>query len=196
MNGFERRKERKKRDILEAALALFTEHGVEKPTIAEIAAKANVSQVTIYNYFGSKRGLTQEALLHYMERSIGQFEQIVKSGLPFRQKIEHVIFMKKDASARIHKELYEHFMREYASGPDAMRRLFKEKALPLYLELFREGRERGEIDGRISDEALLLFIEAMSEYIGREDVYQRVLPYAEEMMHLMFHGILGRREPT
>ncbi|MEJ9315183.1 TetR/AcrR family transcriptional regulator, partial [Halalkalibacterium halodurans] len=36
MDGFQRRKEQKKRDILEAALSLFMEYGLQKVSIAEI----------------------------------------------------------------------------------------------------------------------------------------------------------------
>ena len=57
MDGFEKRREQKKKDILKAALSLFQQYGVQKVTISEIAKKANVSQVTIYNYFESKDNL-------------------------------------------------------------------------------------------------------------------------------------------
>lgn len=50
MNGFERRKERKKESIRQAAMQLFMEHGMRKVSIGEIADKAGVSQVTIYNF--------------------------------------------------------------------------------------------------------------------------------------------------
>ena len=53
-NGFERRKERKKTDILQASLNLFIKYGTKKVAISEIAQKAQVSQVTIYNYFENK----------------------------------------------------------------------------------------------------------------------------------------------
>lgn len=39
MDGFEKRREQKKRDILNAALALFMEYGLQKVSITEIAKK-------------------------------------------------------------------------------------------------------------------------------------------------------------
>jgi AcrR family transcriptional regulator len=53
MNGFERRKKRKRENICRAAFELFCTLGMQKTKIAQIAKKADVSQVTIYNYFGS-----------------------------------------------------------------------------------------------------------------------------------------------
>ena len=53
MNGFEKRRLKKKNSILIAALTLFKQYGYRKVTVAEIADKASVSQVSIYNYFKS-----------------------------------------------------------------------------------------------------------------------------------------------
>ncbi|WP_223869225.1 TetR/AcrR family transcriptional regulator, partial [Bacillus anthracis] len=53
LNGFEKVKEKKKRAIKEAAFLLFSERGFNEVKIEHIAKEANVSQVTIYNHFGS-----------------------------------------------------------------------------------------------------------------------------------------------
>ena len=57
LNGFERVKEKKKRAIKEATFLLFSERGFNEVKIEHIAKEANVSQVTIYNHFGSKDAL-------------------------------------------------------------------------------------------------------------------------------------------
>jgi len=62
MDGFDRRKEHKKESIVRAALELFQTYGFKKASINEIAHKAGVSQVTIYNHFGSKEGLVREVV--------------------------------------------------------------------------------------------------------------------------------------
>jgi AcrR family transcriptional regulator len=46
-----------KRRILRAAKELFSKHGIDKVTIDELAAKAEVSSPTIFALFQSKRGL-------------------------------------------------------------------------------------------------------------------------------------------
>jgi AcrR family transcriptional regulator len=46
-----------KRRILRAAKELFSKHGIDKVTIDELAAKAEVSSPTIFALFRSKRGL-------------------------------------------------------------------------------------------------------------------------------------------
>ena len=62
LNGYERRTKAKKESIVNAARKLFTTRGITDVSIKEIAAKANVSQVTIYNIFGSKNALQKKCL--------------------------------------------------------------------------------------------------------------------------------------
>jgi AcrR family transcriptional regulator len=45
--------------ILEAAHALFREHGPGEVTMAEVAAKAGVSRATVFNHFGTKHALVE-----------------------------------------------------------------------------------------------------------------------------------------
>lgn len=47
----------KRRQIIEGAAALFTRHGYEGASMADIAAGAGVSKGTLYNYFACKSDL-------------------------------------------------------------------------------------------------------------------------------------------
>jgi AcrR family transcriptional regulator len=53
----ERKKQRTREQILEAATRLFGQRGMQDSTMEEIAAAAEVSVGTLYNYFGSKTAL-------------------------------------------------------------------------------------------------------------------------------------------
>jgi AcrR family transcriptional regulator len=52
-----RKKERTRQQIAEAAHALFTEHGFDAVTVADVARAADVSQGTVFNYFPTKEEL-------------------------------------------------------------------------------------------------------------------------------------------
>jgi AcrR family transcriptional regulator len=53
----ERKKEQTRRQIIAASAACFAEQGLDGTTMEEVAAAADVSVGTLYNYFGSKTTL-------------------------------------------------------------------------------------------------------------------------------------------
>ncbi|MGE6612936.1 TetR/AcrR family transcriptional regulator [Peribacillus sp. NPDC076916] len=194
MDGFQRRREQKKLNILEAALALFMEYGVQKISIGEIAKKANVSQVTIYNYFESKHNLIHEVFIHYTNKALDEFEQILASNIAFPEKIKQLMFTKNETAKHIHEDFYQYLMREYTSGVNYMEKIYTEKALPRFIDLFNQGKEQGYVDRNLSNEAILFYIKSLNEYIQREEVYQSILPLTEDIMKILFYGIVGKNE--
>lgn len=46
-----------RRELADQAMRLFVERGFDKVTVADVAAAANVSQKTVYNYFATKEDL-------------------------------------------------------------------------------------------------------------------------------------------
>jgi AcrR family transcriptional regulator len=194
MDGFQRRREQKKTHILEATLALIMEFGVQKVSIAEIAKEANVSQVTIYNYFESKHNLTHATFIYYVDKVWAEYEELLQKDIPFPEKIKQIIFTKKETAKQIHPDFYEQFMKEYSEGFQYIETLYNEKALPYFIELFNQGKQQGHVDPDLSNEAILFYIQMMKEYMQREDVYQKVLPMTEDLTKLLFYGIVGKRE--
>src|ERR1043165_277586 len=75
MMGLREAKKRQTRQTLsEVATRLFAEHGFDRVTVAEVAAAANVSKMTVFNYFPRKEDLLfdlqpeAEHLLHQAVR--------------------------------------------------------------------------------------------------------------------------------
>lgn len=53
----DRKKARRRDEIIAAAKDLFTTNGIDATTMAEIAAASGISAPTVFNYFGSKDGI-------------------------------------------------------------------------------------------------------------------------------------------
>jgi AcrR family transcriptional regulator len=53
----ERKKQQTRQDLAEAAFELFTTHGYDRVTVADVARAAGVSEATVFNYFPSKEDL-------------------------------------------------------------------------------------------------------------------------------------------
>jgi len=53
----DRKKARRRDEIIAAARDLFTRQGIDATTMADIAAAAGISAPTVFNYFGSKDGI-------------------------------------------------------------------------------------------------------------------------------------------
>lgn len=67
----EKQKEERRRQILEAALRVFSEKGFHAANVSDVAAEAGVSQGTIYWYFESKDELLTAAIVSVFEE-LGQ----------------------------------------------------------------------------------------------------------------------------
>jgi AcrR family transcriptional regulator len=63
----EQLKEERRRQILDAALEVFTQKGFNAATVSDVAARAGVSQGTIYWYFESKEELLIQGLLSFFD---------------------------------------------------------------------------------------------------------------------------------
>lgn len=72
--------ERRRRDILDAAIVLFEENGFEKTRIQDIADRANVSKGLVYRYFPSKDAIFQEIYNNIMACITGELYKTAPAG--------------------------------------------------------------------------------------------------------------------
>ncbi|MFH8797018.1 TetR/AcrR family transcriptional regulator [Streptomyces sp. NPDC017941] len=74
----ERKKQQTASRIWHAAVDLFVERGFDKVSVAEIAAAADVSKMTVFNYFGTK----EDVLLAPMEEHVSDAAEAVRTRAP------------------------------------------------------------------------------------------------------------------
>lgn len=187
MNGFEIRRENKMKDILAAALKLFSMHGIKNVSIAEIAKSANVSQVSIYNFFQSKENLARQAFFKIMDDIMSDMEALVESDLTFKEKVNKMHFMSTNSSNTFNEifnqidfvkdPLIHKFLDEYGEN----------NTIPLLMRLIEQGKLEGDLDKGISSESILIYIHAVNKAL-QSNLDKKV---RSDLGKLFFYGIFG-----
>jgi AcrR family transcriptional regulator len=196
MNGFEKRANLIKEKIKKTTLGMLRTSDPKRIRIADISKQANVSQVTIYNYFGSKEALFREVIKDYLDKGTANFEEYMKAGHTLKEKIEYIIFLEKEA----YTELPLGFLKELISEDQELtayiEEQYKEKAIPLTIQMIQEGKESGEISDNVSIENVLVFIQLyMNQYQTLLDMAQKsgdLDKFLEGMVHMFFYGVCGK----
>ncbi|WP_064091807.1 TetR/AcrR family transcriptional regulator [Rossellomorea aquimaris] len=196
MNGFEKRKQLKMKQIEDAAFFLFTKYGAQKVNIQDIAKKANVSQVTIYNYFGSKDDLLYTVFKNFMDRKMDQFIQLKNSSLDFKAKIETLIQSKLEDTETFCPEFIQEVLTQ--KGPIAeLFQTYTERSVPLIHELLEEGKEKGYVSTELSLETLMFFLNSiLSNFRMNKGMFsneETKRQFIKETHHFIFYGLVGKQ---
>jgi len=83
----ERRKGRRREELLDAAAAVFTRQGYHRALVSDIVAQAGAGQGTFYRYFRDKREVFEALFDRFVESVLGQFSEM--SGNPPRSVAEY-----------------------------------------------------------------------------------------------------------
>lgn len=197
MNGFEKRATRIKEKIMRATLDMMRTTDPKRIRIADIAKAAKVSQVTIYNYFGSKEDLMREALKGHIDKAVRDFEAYMDENHSLKEKIEHIINLDKEA----YRELPPGSIKEIIEDDPELARyiegLYQDIAVPMMIRIVEEGKASGEIAPDVAVENVLAFIQIyMNQYQFILDMAQRTPDmdkFLEGMVQMFFYGVCGKR---
>lgn len=165
-NGFARRKEQSKAEILNAARELFSQFGAEKVSMADLARKAGVSQATIYNHFGSKDRLVQEFVSSMVDQLITQVQAILAPKNNYRDKMNAFMDFIGEKMARA--RLVGHEAPVFSGSADLMndpeikkiREDAQEKIISILMSLVQEGQAEGQINPDLSEQAVRFYLKA------------------------------------
>lgn len=194
----DRKKQRTREQIIEAAMGLFAERGYHATTIADIATAADVAPRTFFSYFPSKEAV----VFHNVDRDLDSLASALRDRLPgetafdaLRRWIDAMFdeWMSEEAEAqlrkrlcredeglanfeggimaRIHELLLEAIADDLDEPHDALRpRLVTAAALAALTSL--EGTLHGETEHPAKAEALAVLDDAMLFLRGGIDALQ------------------------
>ncbi|MBO0452871.1 TetR/AcrR family transcriptional regulator [Candidatus Enterococcus murrayae] len=198
MNGFERRTQEKKDQVLQAAFILMnTDNGIENLTVDDVAKLANVGKTSIFKYFGSKENLIHEVFMRSMDEMSSTAKEIMAKNAPFEETLIAMSQNKINYLKKINKQFYLDLMKYYTKKEDngftRMMQEYTDQSFGIMLDMFHRGRKEGKVDLKYSDEFLMLFFQALLEGISNPQIYEQILPYTAEWTEVLVKGVAPRK---
>lgn len=151
------RRERKKQElrerILDAATALFSEQGLDRTTVDQIAESSDIAQTTFFNYFPSKNDLV-DALV---ERLIDLWNAVIDAAHDTDTSAESKIGLLFEASADLTEgqhRLLRDLIAETVRSPMSSPRTSLGRMRALFIGDLAASQERGEVRGDRTAQAL------------------------------------------
>jgi len=198
MNGFERRKEQKKESIRRAAVELFKVHGFRKVSLGEIARKAHVSHVTIYNHFGSKEELVRDIIRTIIKDLLAQSREIIESDKPFIEKLNLLIFSKSSVAGQYQGEVIKIIASDYPEILSFMSDILEKESQELLDRLVEEGKKLKYIKNDLSPQAIRYYFMIIRNGIySDKDLLESIeinARLAYDINYLMLFGLIEKQE--
>ncbi len=189
MNKYEIRTQNKKNAIIHAALELFNKNGFINTSIKEIAAIAKVSQVSIYNYFGSKDMLVFECAKIIMNDTFHRLKGLLVTELSFREKLFTALAL---CSEQVNQSLSK-YLTQTALSDESLMMLLADHINQIKSEIYKDyielGKKEGDIDSSIPTSSILKFMDCLNK------TQIDALHFEEEQhaLHQLFlFGIIGK----
>ena len=194
MNQYQKTTEKKKQAIIQAALRLFKEKGFKETSIKSIAEVAEVSPVSIYNYFGSKDNLVALCVNDLFEEITQQAEDILKSNLAFNTKLDQALDLCQE---KMSQQISDYFQDKTVRDPSFSSLLTKAitaKKRDIYRTYINLGKEEGLIARDLSTELILNVMDALNS-VGNQLAHSDNLETDVKQIHQIFlYGILGKKK--
>ncbi|PGC35206.1 TetR/AcrR family transcriptional regulator [Bacillus pseudomycoides] len=192
LNGFEKVKEKKKRAIKDAALSLFSERGFNEVKIEDIAKKAKVSQVTIYNHFGSKDALFRELIHEFATTEFQFYQEIAAENMTFQEMFHKMMRRKMESGSLFHPDMLLQVIQKDPELREFIYRYQNETVLPWFLEILENAQRQNEINPNLSKEMILLYIQMFSKF--GEDYGVQLLEddrekHIKDIITMFFYGL-------
>lgn len=194
MNQYQKTTEKKKQAIIQAALRLFKEKGFKETSIKSIAEVAEVSPVSIYNYFGSKDNLVALCVNDLFEEITQQAEDILKSDLAFNTKLDQALDLCQE---KMSQQTSYYFQDKTVRDPafsSLLTKAITAKKRDIYRTYINLGKEEGLIARDLSTELILNVMDALNS-VGNQLAHSDNLETDVKQIHQIFlYGILGKKK--
>ncbi len=155
MNGFQKRREQKKQQILRSLHNMIMNRNFQEIGVREIAKEAGVSPASIYNFFGSKEELAKQIFYHLMEEEGEAFQKMMEADIPFEEKMENMYALSISNQETLNNDGLKNFMFEDPVFTEHIEQYSRTVVIPAIMKLIEQGKQEQKISGGVSSEAIL-----------------------------------------
>ncbi len=193
----ERERQRHREEIIEAAVTVFAEKGFHRTTVEDIAAEAEFSVGTLYNFFKSKDELYQSMIDYHFIQLSDEAMAVLD------QATDPIDFLRKYMQLRIdlcykYEAFVKLYTRERLGDRFANTKLWKAKVEGLYEQFrgrleanFQQGIEQGKFRNDIAPADMVSALEGMADgFMFDWMAYPESFAYSEKP-GIMFELFLG-----
>jgi hypothetical protein len=121
---------------------------------------------------------------------------LIRSDLPFSQKLIGIISGKLDMAEKVNNEIIEKLVSQDKKIAPFIDRIFEKEIKPLWKEMVADGKKQGYIDPALDDETLLVYLDVLqSGFRARPELFQGFkenMGFIEQLTRLMFYGFLKK----
>ena len=192
MNQYQKTTEKKKQAIIQAALQLFKEKGFKDTSIKSIAEAAEVSPVSIYNYFGSKDNLVALCVNDLFEEITQQAEDILNSNLDFKTKLDHAFALCQEKMSQQISDYFQDKMVEDSVFSTLLTKAITAKKRDIYRAYIQLGKEEGLIAKDLSTELILNVMDALNGMGNQLDHSDNLETEVDQIHQIFLYGIFGK----
>ena len=192
----EREKERRRNEIIDAAEKIIFANGIDKATVENIAAEAELSKATVYLYFSSKEEIYfaismrgQQILFKMIENAVSKVKNTREKVLTF---LKTFVEFKKKFSNYFNAFFYflsneVEFEKEKLYVEENRKR--HEKYLNSWKELIQKGKKEGVIREDLNEINVVLLL--WMQLIGFLRIYSVMKPRLKESFDIEEESLLN-----
>jgi len=191
-DSHKKNRSRKEQAILEAAGRLFRRFGLKKVTVEDICREASASKMTFYKYYSNKVDVFKIFLTELYEGGFEEVEELKTLDIPFTQKIDRLLALKKRYVEGMSEELID----EILHLDESLGLFYREltgRVLGRFVEFIRYSQDRGEVRRDMKPEFFLAAINILSEGLVKSEMHRMYSDYTEfalEVNRFIYYGIL------
>ncbi|ODG90444.1 MULTISPECIES: TetR/AcrR family transcriptional regulator [Bacillaceae] len=197
MDGYKKRTLQKMESIEKSTTKLLS-LPLNDIKIADIAKLANVSQVSIYNYYGSKEALLKATIIRLMDHQYEETKQMLSSDIPFNEKIKELFIRKKNGLDIINLEMFTALMKKDPELQELVLDFTMNKSFKLLISLIDEGRSLGLVRNEVQNKTLLIYIQVLSQaFLNMDQTTSQYIQQKEvvdEIMNIFLYGLLKQED--